>query len=146
MLARKPQKGKRKEPKSVRLQARKPKIDLFTIPATQTSIHKGQWIEYHSLSNITDTGPIEFNISGTGEGYLDLARTQPYVKAKITKANGTALDADTQVGPVNLLLHSLFSQVNVSLNERLICASTNTYPYRGMIESLLNYGEEAKTI
>ena len=78
----------------------KSELDLFTIPATQTSIHKGQWIEYHPLSNITDTGPIEFNVSGTGEEYLDLARTQLYVKAKITKANGTALDADTQVGPV----------------------------------------------
>ena len=123
----------------------KSELDLFTIPATQTSIHKGQWIEYHPLSNITDTGPIEFNVSGTGEEYLDLARTQLYVKAKITKANGTALDADTQVGPVNLFLHSLFSQVDVSLNERLISASTNTYPYRAMLESLLNYGEEAKT-
>ena len=40
------------------------------------------------------------------------------MKAKITKANGTALDADTQVGLVNLLLHSLFSRVDVSLNER----------------------------
>ena len=123
----------------------KSELDLFTIPATQTSIHKGQWIEYHPLSNITDTGPIEFNISGTGEEYLDLVRTQLYVKAKITKANGTALHADTQVGLVNLFLHSLFSQVDVSLNERLISASTNTYPYRAMIESLLNYGEEAKT-
>ncbi|CAH3149227.1 unnamed protein product, partial [Porites lobata] len=39
----------------------------------------------------------------------------------------------------------LFSQVDVSLNERLISPSTNTYPYRAMIETLLNYGEEAKT-
>ena len=66
------------------------------------------------------------------------------MKAKITKANGTALDADTQVGPVNLFLHSLFAQVDVSLNERPISAATNTYPYRAMIESLLNYGEETK--
>ena len=72
------------------LECTKSELDLFTIPATQTSIHKGQWIEYHPLSNITDTGPIEFNVSGTGEEYLDLARTQLYVKAKITKANGTA--------------------------------------------------------
>ena len=92
------------------------KSDLFTIPATQTSIRKGQWIEYHPLSNITDSGRIEFNVSGTGEEYLDLARTQLYVKAKITKANGNALDAGIQVGPVNLLLHSLFSQLDVSLN------------------------------
>ncbi|KAL9961204.1 hypothetical protein ACROYT_G030105 [Oculina patagonica] len=95
----------------------KSELDLFTIPATQTSITKGQWIEYHPLTNITDSGPIEFNVSGTGEEYLDLAKTQLFVKAKITKANGTALDAETKVGPVNLFLHSLFSQVDVSLNE-----------------------------
>ncbi|CAH3044872.1 unnamed protein product [Porites lobata] len=123
----------------------KSELDLFTIPATQTSITKGQWIEYHPISNITDSGPIEFCVSGTGDEYLDLARTQLFVKAKITKANGTAIDADTQVGPVNLFLHSLFPQVDVSLNERLISPSTNTYPYRAMIETLLNYGEEAKT-
>ena len=72
------------------------------------------------MSNITDTGPIEFNVSGTGEEYLDLAKIQLFLKAKITKANDTALDAETKVRPVNLFLHSLFSQVSVSLNERLI--------------------------
>ena len=119
----------------------KSELDLFTIPATQTSIAKGQWIEFHPLSNITDTGPVKFNVSGTGEEYLDLAKTQLLVKAKITKENGTALDAETKVGPMNLFLHFLFSQVDVSLNERLISASTNTYPYRAMIETLFNYGE-----
>ena len=67
------------------------------------------------------------------------------MKAKITKANGTALDAETKVGPVNLFLHSLFSQVDVSLNERLISASTNTYPYRVVIETLSNYRGDAKS-
>ena len=123
----------------------KSELDLFSIPPTQTSIIKGQWIEYHPLSNITDSGPIEFNVSGSGDEYLDLARTQLYVKAKITKANGTALDPNEQVGPVNLFLHALFSQVDVSLNERLISPSTNTYPYRAMLETLLNYGEDAKS-
>ena len=69
---------------------------------------------------------------------MDFACTQLF--AKITKANGTVLDADTQVVPANL-----FSQVDVSLNERLISPSTNTLPCRAMIETLLNYGKEAKT-
>ena len=86
----------------------KSELDLFTIPATQTSITKGQWIEYHPLSNITDTGPIEFNVSGNGEEYLDLTKSQPFAKAKIT-ITGTALDAETKVEPVNLFLHSLFT-------------------------------------
>ena len=125
----------------------KSELDLFTIPATQTSITKGQWIEYctPSLSNITDSGLIEFNVSGSGEEYLDLARTLLFLKAKITSANGTALELNEQVGPVNVFLHALFSQVDVSLNERLISPSTNTYPYRAMIETLLNFGEDAKS-
>ena len=49
-------------------ECRKSELYLFTIPATQTSITKGQWIEYHPLSNITDTGPIEFNVAETGRG------------------------------------------------------------------------------
>ena len=77
---------------------------------------------------------------------MDLARTQLYLKAKITKPNGANLDPDTEVGPVNLFLHSLVSQVDVYLDERLISPSTNTYPYRAMLETLLNYGEEAKKI
>ena len=74
-----------------------------------------------------------------------MARTLLFLKAKITKANGTALELNEQVGPVNLFLHALFSQVDVSLNERLISPSTNTYPYRAMIETLLNFGEDAKS-
>jgi len=33
--------------------------------------------------------------------------------------------------------------VDVSLNGTLITASTNTYPYRAMMETLLSYGEDA---
>ena len=73
---------------------------LFSIPTTQTSTTKGQWIKYHPLSNITESGPIEFNVSGSGEEYLDLAKTQLFVKAKITKADGGAIEAERKVGPV----------------------------------------------
>ena len=62
------------------------------------------------------------------------------MKAKI----GANLDPDTEVGPVILFFHSLFSKVDVSLNEELISPSANTYPYRAMFETLLNHGEEAK--
>ena len=57
---------------------------------------------------------------------------------------GNDLADDAAVGAVNLFLHSLFSQVDISLNGTLITASTNTYPYRAMLETLLSYGEDAK--
>lgn len=122
----------------------KSELDLFILPPTQTSIEKGQWIEFHPLANIRDGGPLEFNISGSGEEYMDLSMTRLYVKVKIVKNDGSYLPEDEPVGPINLFLHSLFSQVDISLNERIISSSSNTYPYRAYIETLLNYGEEAK--
>ncbi len=64
---------------------------------------------------------------------------------KVTKGDGADLIDTDVVGPCNLFLHTLFSQVDVTLNERLISASTPTYPYRAMIETLLSYDKGAKT-
>ena len=96
------------------------------------------------MSSIADGSPIEFEVSGTGEVYLDLANSHLYVKAKITAADGANIAADAEVGPVNNFLHSLFSQVDISLNGTLITSSTNTYPYRADIEDLLSYGSESR--
>ena len=41
-------------------------------------------------------------------------------------------------------MHSLFSQIDVSLNGTLVTPSTNTYAYRAYIETLLSHGAEAK--
>ena len=55
-----------------------------------------------------------------------------------------ALDGGADVGPVNLWMHSLFSDVSVSLNENLVSPPTSLYPYRAYIEILLSYGPAAK--
>jgi len=106
-------------------------LDLFSVPPTQTSMEQGSWVEYHPLTAVRDSGPIEFEISGSGEDYMDFANTVLYVKAKTTTNDGGNLAADAAVGPTNLFLHSLFSQVDISLNGTLVIPSTNTYPYIG---------------
>jgi len=122
----------------------KSELDLFSVPPTQTSIEQGSWIEYHPITSVVEGSPIEFDVNGSGEDYVDFANTLLYVKAKLTTMTDNNLAADAAVGPVNLFLHSLFSQVDISLNGTLITASTNTYPYRAMLETLLSYGEDAK--
>ena len=67
-----------------------------------------------------------------------------HVKAKTTAADGANLDADVQVGPVNLWLHALFSQVEVFLNNKLVTPSSTAYPYRAYIETILNFSKDAK--
>jgi hypothetical protein len=123
----------------------KSELDLFSIPATQTSVESGMYVDYHPVSSITSGAPIEFDVNATGEDYLDLSNSLLHLRAKIVKANGDDLEAASSVGPVNNFLHSLFSQVDVSLNGTLITSSTNTYAYRAYIETLLNYSSDAKS-
>ena len=122
----------------------KSELDLFAVPPTQTSIEEGGWIEHQPLTSLDSGGPIEFILPGTGDAYLDLANTYLHVRAKIVNGNGTDIGADTPVAPVNNWLHSLFSQVDVYLNDTLVTPSSNTHPFRSYVETLLSYGAEAK--
>jgi hypothetical protein len=121
-------------------------LDLFLVPPTQTSVENGKYVEYRPVSTLTNGSPIEFDISSSGDDYIDFANSYLHVKVKITRASGNNLEVGDTVGPVNSFLHSLFSQVDVSLNGTLITNSSNTYPYRAYIENLLSYGPAAKKL
>lgn len=120
----------------------KTELDIFCVPYTQHSITKNTYHEIHPISAITGTAPIEFHLSGSSEEYIDLNDTYLYVRAKIVNADGSDLDVDAEVGFVNYPGCSLFSQVDIQLGDRLVTQASNTYPYRGVIECLLNYSPE----
>ena len=122
----------------------KSELDIFAVPPTQTSIENGRWVEHQPLTSLDSGGPIEFVIPGTGDAYLDLANTYLLIRAKVVRGVGTDLAADTPVAPVNNWLHSLFSQVDVYLNDTLVTPSSNTYPFRAYVHTVLSYGAEAK--
>ena len=121
-------------------------LDLFAVPPTQTSIESAGYVEYHPISTLAnDASPIEFVVPRGGQDYLDLASTQLYVRAQIQQAGGEALGADDAVGPINLLIQTLFSDVEIKVNDMLITSANNTYAYRAYLETILSYGPSAKT-
>ena len=123
----------------------KSELDLFDVPPTQTSVEDGYWHQIGTITAVNDGGPYVFNISGAGDDYIDLGNTNLFVKAQIVqKADGADIANDANVAPTNLWLHTLFADVNVSLNEKLVSPPSNTYPYRAYIETLLSYGPAAK--
>lgn len=120
----------------------KSELALFAPRVVQTSIVNSTEEEIRPISAITDNNPvIEYVIKGSDE-YLDPANIWLFVECKVANADGSPLEADARVTPVNLLLHSLFSKVDVELGDRLISTSQNTYAYRCYIESLLNYNPD----
>jgi len=64
----------------------KSEFDLFSVPPTQTSMGVGRWNEYRPMTTVSDGSPIEFDASGSWEGYIDFANAMLYVKAKITQS------------------------------------------------------------
>jgi hypothetical protein len=96
----------------------KSELDLFEVPPTQTSVAYGYWA-------LTDQGPYEFAVSLAGDDYIDLANTYLFVEAQIMKDDDTAFDGGADVGPANLWIHSLFSDVSVSLNENMVSPPTS---------------------
>ena len=88
-------------------QCAKSELDLFSIPPTQTSIDSGTFVEYRPISTLTDGAPIEFDVTASGDDYLDFANSYLHVKVKIERANGTPLEAADTVGLVNNMLHSM---------------------------------------
>ena len=82
----------------------KTELDVYLVPPTQTSI------EYHPLSSITDSGPIEFDISSSEQNYLDFANTQLLVKGKITRGNGDDITETDDVGESTCFYVAYFSK------------------------------------
>ena len=91
---------------------------LFSIPPTQTAIESSQWVEYRSITTLSDSSPIEFVITGSRKEYVDLSETYLQLTAKILKpdggdlsqtraADGTVSRDDADVGHVNLWLFSV---------------------------------------
>ena len=123
----------------------KAELELLSVPPVNTSMEKSRMEEFLPISSVSDNGPIEFHVASSTEEYLDIGRTQLYMKVKIVKKEDkSALDADSKVSTANLWMHSLFSQVDVQLNGKLITPSTNTYSYKAYLEDLLSYASDAK--
>nr|XP_022298542.1 uncharacterized protein F54H12.2-like [Crassostrea virginica] len=117
-------------------------LELFQVPPTNIALEDSKWIEYYPVSSTltSDTAPIEFEIKGQGDEYVDLSQTYIQMLVKFTKDNGTALTGSTGVSsPVNNIVHSLFSEIDLSLNGKVITPGTDTYPYKAYLEKLLSY-------
>ena len=66
---------------------------IFESPITQTAAIKSGFQEIRPLSQIANGARLEFNISIGSLSYLDLSSSQLYVKLKVTKGDGNALQA-----------------------------------------------------
>jgi len=80
---------------------------------SQTSIEEANVVEYLPVGSVQNRAPLDFDIPGTGNHYIDTENVMLYVCTKIMQAFDGNLAADATVAPINLMLHSMFSQVDL---------------------------------
>ena len=116
-------------------------FDVFATRPVQTSTLETLETSYKPIAAL-DQSDLEFLVPSEQDTYIDL-NIQLYIRGKLTKADGTALELTDTTCVANNLLHSLFEQCNVSLNGVTITHSADLYHYRAYLEALLIYGNEA---
>jgi hypothetical protein len=120
-------------------------LSLFDLPPTQVGESDVYYEEIRPLSQVFGDSPIEFRVNGQNSmDYLDLGGSPLYVKLKVKKADDTDLTAAEKVRPVNLFFQALFSTVEVTLQNKATI-TCNFNPYRAIIKTLLNFGQDAKS-
>ena len=124
-------------------------VALFSTPPVNVGEEKISWVEYRP-SFITQGGysSVQFHIPGNGTQYIDLSKTELYIKIKVEKEDGEDFDNTLKESavPVDNILHSLWSSVDVKLNHTLVSTSGTNYMYKALFENLLNYSSDAKKI
>jgi hypothetical protein len=125
-------------------------VALFQGIPIELSIKNETYVEHLPVAAILDDSMIQFVIPLTSPNYLNLKKSRLRVMFRLTKADGKpvkdtpAAEAD-KVAMVNLGLHSLFRQVEVTLNSITVSNDVGChYPYKSMLDVLLFYGHDTK--
>ena len=121
-------------------------LALWDVDPTNVGVTKIEVQDYRPVSQITPTSSIEFFIAGTGSRYFDLSKTKLKVSLKIVRPDGGPLSADDHVGPVNLLHSSVFSNIEVTLQQKpIVNLNPPLYAMKAYVDTLLNTSQSVKT-
>ena len=114
------------------------KIHLFKSIMQQNFIENEFNCEYSPLATIQPGMAIEFTVKGANDLYLNLNNSHLHVLAKITKADGTNIDANT-AALINITLRSILREIGLELTGRNMGNTSQLYQYQSHLESLLNF-------
>ena len=121
----------------------KSELDYSPPKLLQSDIEYEYFADLTPKNTIIPGNPLLFEIEGSSD-FVDLSRTALSVQIKLTDTDGGDITAESKCAPVNNVLHSLFSQVTVTMRDSVISHPNNNYSYRAYIENLLNYSSASK--
>ena len=142
--------------------AGKSELAVFDPPVIQTAIESTVFQDVFPAYTPTASS-MEFVIRGSNDYYLDLNDTTLYLKVKLSRPAAYTPPPVPEGSPAgtlpiphehvrekqcfmeNLPIATLFSKVSLYLNDTLVEGSHSLYPYKGMLLTMLQYSDPAKS-
>lgn len=127
----------------------KSELDVFELPPLQTNVTAVEQVVYNPTTSLNNSTSIEFIIPGNGDTYKNLSSIYLRLLVQINEKTPANITAEAKAsagktGVVNNLLHSLFRQCTVTLNNVQV-SQDNDYHYKAFFQTLLNYGKDASS-
>ena len=125
----------------------KTELEFFDQRPVQTVLDQSQWVDIHPLNSLSQaSAPIEFTINSTTDDYLDLNDTMLFLRCKVVKSNGENFAENAQTTAlINNGLHSLFSDIKLSLGNTQIEGGDHMYAYKAYLSNLLLFSNAVKS-
>ena len=123
-------------------------LDLFTLPPVDYRYEAHRFVRYNPT--LTGIDPITFAIPQT-EDFVDLADSRLEIEVRMNNkaASYVGIKVDDAVSDANTTRntyvetnfgHTLFKQMDLSINGALVTPQGNNYHHQAYLETLLNYG------
>ena len=108
-------------------------------------------ISFHTITpsymNVEGNNYVQFFIAGESSQFIDLSQSTLNVKLKIVDEDGEQFEqkfGERTAIQVDNVLHSLWKNVSIKLNNTLTSHCTSEYSYKAIFENLLFYNKNAK--
>ena len=119
-------------------------LDLFSELPLQTEIESGCWERYEPLGSLDHDAPVEFFVPGNTPDFIDFGMSYLHVQGKIVDDKGNNLAPGVKIAPVNNVLHSLWSRIQLQMNGLTLGESGFKYPYKSFLDTELTFGSAVK--
>lgn len=121
-------------------------LKLFEVPSTEKGVVRNEFIEYRPLGQVSTVTPVDFRICTEENQYLDLHRSLLKVRFRVVDKDDAPIATALSVAINDNILHTLWRQIDILLNQTLITSSTNNYAYKANIDTRLSDGTRNNTI
>ena len=140
-------------------QATIPELEIFQVPDTQTAVEHMYKLDVRPMTAVSQSSVVEFVFGGENSDYLCLQGCRLAATVAVDHEDDTKLHlqektaagavkagsaVDEKAVPINLALHSMWSQIDVFINGQRMTQASNMQPYKALIKTLLRYGSESK--